>query len=181
MHIITLISFANTSVINSQGSFFMIEQRYLTIIQLCSKINLSLYLITCIPAFSFTPLLYAVYIQGPPNLWQHNFILKRIYLISCYNCCCRYISSLNTSILDFRSLNYINNIISIAIDRETIVSLHKKSESNSTIAKELQIRRKTVWKVVKKFRETGQTSNDQARAEREQFEPREWLKAQGKS
>ena len=29
----------------------------------------------------------------------------------------------------------------MAIDRETIVSLHKKGESNSTIAKELQIRR----------------------------------------
>ena len=47
----------------------------------------------------------------------------------------------------------------MVIDRETIVSLHKKGESNSTIAKELQIQRETVWKVVKKFRETGQTSN----------------------
>ena len=82
-----------------------------------------------------------------------------MYLISCYNCCCRYISSLNTAILHFRSLNYINNIISMAMDQETIVSLNKKSESNSTLAKELQIRRETVWKVVKNFRETGQTSN----------------------
>ena len=47
----------------------------------------------------------------------------------------------------------------MAMDRETIVSLHKKGESNSTIAKELPIRRETVWKVVKKFRETGQTSS----------------------
>ena len=47
----------------------------------------------------------------------------------------------------------------MAIDRETIISLHKKGESNSTIAKELQIRRETFWKVVKQFRETGQTSN----------------------
>ena len=47
----------------------------------------------------------------------------------------------------------------MAIDRETIVGLHKKGESNSTIAKELQIRRETVRKVVKKFRDTGQTSN----------------------
>ena len=47
------------------------------------------------------------------------------------------------------------------IDRETIASFHKKGESNSTIAKELRIRRETVWKVVKKFRETGQTSNRQ--------------------
>ena len=47
----------------------------------------------------------------------------------------------------------------MAINRETIVSLHKKGESNSTIAKELQIQRETVWQVVKKFRETDQTSN----------------------
>ena len=47
----------------------------------------------------------------------------------------------------------------MAIDRETIVSLHKNGESNLTIVKELQIRRETVWKVVKKFRETGQTFN----------------------
>ena len=47
----------------------------------------------------------------------------------------------------------------MAIDRETIKSLYKQSESNSSIAKELQIRREAVWKVVKKFRETDQTSN----------------------
>ena len=47
----------------------------------------------------------------------------------------------------------------MAIDRETIVSLHKKGESNSAIANELHIQRETVWKVVKKFRKTGQTSN----------------------
>ena len=32
----------------------------------------------------------------------------------------------------------------MAMDRETIVSLHKKGESNSTIAKELKIQRETV-------------------------------------
>ena len=32
----------------------------------------------------------------------------------------------------------------MAIDRKTIVSLHKKGESNSTIEKELQIRREMV-------------------------------------
>ena len=47
----------------------------------------------------------------------------------------------------------------MTIDRETIVSLNKDGERNSTIAKELKIRRETVWKVVKKFREIGQTSN----------------------
>ena len=47
----------------------------------------------------------------------------------------------------------------MAIDRKTMINLHKKGESNSTIANELQIRREPVWKVVKKFRERGQTSN----------------------
>ena len=32
------------------------------------------------------------------------------------------------SILHFRSLNYINNIISMVMNQETIVSLHKKGE-----------------------------------------------------
>ena len=68
----------------------------------------------------------------------------------------------------------------MAIDRETIVNLHKKGESYSTIAKKLQIRRQTVWKVVKKFREICQTPIDRARAEKEQFEPSEWLKTRGK-
>ena len=40
----------------------------------------------------------------------------------------------------------------MAIDRETIGSLHKKGESNSTLAKELQIQ---VWKVVNGL-ESGQ-------------------------
>ena len=47
----------------------------------------------------------------------------------------------------------------MAICRETIVSLNKKGASNSTIAKQLQLWHETVWKAVKKFRETGQMSN----------------------
>ena len=68
----------------------------------------------------------------------------------------------------------------MGVDRGTIVSLHKKSKSNSTIAKELQIRRETVWKVIKKFRETGQIPIDRTRTEREQFQLSEWLKIRGK-
>ena len=47
----------------------------------------------------------------------------------------------------------------MAVDGNTIVTLHKKCESNSCIAKKLHIRRETVWKVVKKFKETGETYN----------------------
>ena len=55
----------------------------------------------------------------------------------------------------------------MATDRGTIVGLHKKGESNLTIAKE---RRETIWKVVKKFREKARRPIDRARAEREQFD-----------
>ena len=42
----------------------------------------------------------------------------------------------------------------MAVDRNTIVTLHKKGES-----KKLHIRRETVWKVVKKVKETVDTCN----------------------
>ena len=42
----------------------------------------------------------------------------------------------------------------MAVDRKTIVTLHKKGESNSCIIKKLHIHHETVWKVVKKFKET---------------------------
>ena len=47
----------------------------------------------------------------------------------------------------------------MAVDRNTIVTLHKKCESNSCNVKKLYFRRETVWKVVKKFEETGETCN----------------------
>ena len=46
-----------------------------------------------------------------------------------------------------------------AVDRNTIVTLHKKGESNSCIAKQPRIRRETVWKVVKKLKQTDETCN----------------------
>ena len=68
----------------------------------------------------------------------------------------------------------------MAIDRETIVSLQKKGDSNSTIAKELQTRRETVWKRSRTSGRQARHPIDRARAEREQFEPSEWLKHEGK-
>ena len=67
----------------------------------------------------------------------------------------------------------------MAMDRETIVSLHKKNESNSTIAKELQIRRETDWKVVKKFRETGQTSNRPGQSRKRTVQTKQMVKKPG--
>ena len=64
----------------------------------------------------------------------------------------------------------------MAIDRETIVRFHKKDESNSTIAKEFHIQREKVWKVVKKFRETGQTSNQPGQGRKRTFRTKRMVK-----
>ena len=53
----------------------------------------------------------------------------------------------------------------MAIDRGTIVSLHKKGESKSTITKELQIRGETVWKVKRSSGKQARHPIDRARAE----------------
>ena len=47
----------------------------------------------------------------------------------------------------------------MVVERNTIITLHKKGESISCIVKKLHIRLETVWKVVKKFKETGETCN----------------------
>ena len=62
----------------------------------------------------------------------------------------------------------------MAVNRNTIVTLHKKGESNSCITKKLHIRSETVWKVVEKFKETLKHATDQARAENEQSERLVW-------
>ena len=47
----------------------------------------------------------------------------------------------------------------MAVNRNRIVTLDKKGESNSCMSKKLHIRRETVWKVVKKFKETAEIYN----------------------
>ena len=101
--------------------------------------------------------------------------VKIVYLILCYNCCCRYISSLNTSILHFRSLNYINNIISMAMDRKTIVSLHKNVRVIRPLQKSFKFGVKRFWKWAKSSGRHARHPIDRATAEREQFEPSEWF------
>ena len=56
----------------------------------------------------------------------------------------------------------------MAIARETIVSLHKKGESISTIAKELQISGKRFGKWSRSSGRQARHPIDRARAEREQ-------------
>ena len=62
----------------------------------------------------------------------------------------------------------------MAVYRNIIVTLHKKGESNSCIAKRLHIRRETVWKVVKKFKETGEACNRLGQGRNEQSELSVW-------
>ena len=45
----------------------------------------------------------------------------------------------------------------MTVDRNIVIKFHKQGESNSLIAKRLKMNRTTVWKIVKKFNETGKT------------------------
>ena len=62
----------------------------------------------------------------------------------------------------------------MAVDRNTIVTLHKKGASNSCIMKKLHICSETVWKVVKSSRKLVKHATDQARAENKQSEQSIW-------
>ena len=42
-------------------------------------------------------------------------------------------------------------------DRNAVIELHKSGKGNVEIAKRLDMNRSTMWKIVKKFLETGST------------------------
>lgn len=45
----------------------------------------------------------------------------------------------------------------MTVDRNIVIKLHKSGKNNVEIAKRLDMNRSTVWKIVKKFQETGNT------------------------
>ena len=45
----------------------------------------------------------------------------------------------------------------MAVDRNAVIKLHKSGNSNVEIAKRMDMNHSTVWKIVKKFQETGNT------------------------
>ena len=45
----------------------------------------------------------------------------------------------------------------MAVDRKTIIKLHKIGETIVEIAKRMKMNRSTIWKIVKKFKEIGNT------------------------
>ena len=51
----------------------------------------------------------------------------------------------------------------MAVDRNAMIKLHKSENSNVEIAKRLDMNRSTVWKIVKKFQETGNTFDQPGR------------------
>ena len=51
----------------------------------------------------------------------------------------------------------------MAVDRNTGIKLHKSGETNVEIAKQLKMNRSAVWKIVKKFKETGNTLDREGR------------------
>ena len=53
--------------------------------------------------------------------------------------------------------------ITMVVDRNTVIKLHKSGETNVKIPKWLKMNRSTVWKIVKKFKETGNTLDRKGR------------------
>ena len=45
----------------------------------------------------------------------------------------------------------------MAVDRNAVIRLYKSGKNNIEIAKRLNMNRSTVWRIVKKFQETGNT------------------------
>ena len=64
----------------------------------------------------------------------------------------------------------------MAVDRNAIVTLREKGESNSVITKKLQIRRETVWKVVKNSRKLVKHAIDLVKEGNEVSEQNNWSK-----
>ena len=69
----------------------------------------------------------------------------------------------------------------MAIDRETIVSLHKKCESNYTSQMSFKFGVKRFGKWSRSSGRQARHTIDRANSERNQFEPSKWLKTRGKS
>ena len=55
----------------------------------------------------------------------------------------------------------------MAVDRNIVIKFHKQGESNSSIAKRLKMNRTTVWKIVKKCKETGTTLDKPGRGRKQ--------------
>ena len=69
----------------------------------------------------------------------------------------------------------------MAVDQNAVIKLHKSGKSNVEIAKRLHINRSTVWKIVKKFQETGATLTNLGSEENRVSAPLNSLKTRGKS
>ena len=55
----------------------------------------------------------------------------------------------------------------MAIDRNIVIKLHKSGETNVHIAKWLKMNYLTVWKIVKKFKETDNTLDREGRGRKQ--------------
>ena len=64
----------------------------------------------------------------------------------------------------------------MAIDRNIVIKLHKSGETNVEIAKRLKMNRSTVWKIVKKFKETGNTLDREGRGRKRSIRTRQLVK-----
>ena len=58
----------------------------------------------------------------------------------------------------------------MAVDWNAVIKLHKSGKSNVEIAKRLDMNRSTLWKIVKKFQETGNTPDRPGRGRKRRQE-----------
>ena len=64
----------------------------------------------------------------------------------------------------------------MAIDRNAVIKLYKRGKSNFVIAIRLDMNRWTVWKIVKKFQETGNTLDRPGRGRKRSVHSTQLLK-----
>ena len=65
----------------------------------------------------------------------------------------------------------------MAVDRKTVIKLHKIGETTVEIAKRLKMNRLTVWKIVKKFEETGNTLGREGRGRKQTMRTPQLIKS----
>ena len=85
--------------------------------------------------------------------------------------CKRTMSTFRQGIIKFSKVDFTR-----AVDRNAVIKLHTRENSNIDIAKQLDMNRSTVWKFVKKFQETGNTLDRPGRRRKRSVRSPQFLK-----
>ena len=114
-------------------------------------------------------------IQGVHELRQPTFSIKLVHLNLVF--LKQVIYHFKAKLCSFISYTakFSKIIISMSIDHNIVIKLHKSGESNSEIAKRLKMNHTTVWKIIKKFYEIGTTLDWEGRGRKRTVHAREKL------